>query len=266
MVAEDLHILDIAENDRWVARSADVMQAAIEQAIRLRGQCLLGLSGGSTPAPVFVELASRPVEWDKVRLLQVDERIVPIGSADRNLTDQQAAFASTDATWFPLPVDEVLEAMNGSAEQELAQRSLSLADIGDVDLGADSGFGSKLVRDVLAEFDKKLVELAGAPPVLDVVHLGLGSDGHTASLLPEDNAINELLLYSAMTGEYQGTNRVTLTRPIMDRARMAIWLVRGTNKCEALGRLLAGDMTIPAGLLRPAHSVIIADSDAACQS
>ncbi len=266
VVAEDLHILDIAENDRWVTRAADVMQAAIEQAIRLRGRCLFGLSGGSTPTPVFVELASRPIEWDNVCLLQVDERIAPVGSPDRNLTNQQAAFASTEASWFPLPVDEVLDVINDSAQRELSQQSESLGYIGELDFGVDGESSSKLVSDVLADFDASLVGLAGAPPVLDLVHLGLGADGHTASLFPGDSAVNELLLFTAMTGDYQGTKRITLTRPVIDRARMAVWLVRGTDKREPLGRLLQGDMTIPAGLLRPAHSVIVADGDAACQS
>lgn len=261
MVAEDLHILDIAENDRWVGRSVDVLQAAIEQAIRLRGMCLIGLSGGSTPNQVFQELATRPVAWENVVALQVDERVAPIGSPDRNLTAQQAAFSETDIQWVPLPVEDVLRELNGSLSDPL-----SLANVGETNLEFGHLTGMHLVRDVLADFDAQLVELAGSPPILDVVHLGLGTDGHTASLVPGDKAVNELLLYSALTGMYQGTHRITLTRPVMDRARMVVWLVRGASKREQLGRLLAGDMTIPAGLIRPAHSVIIADSDSACQT
>jgi 6-phosphogluconolactonase/glucosamine-6-phosphate isomerase/deaminase len=90
-------------------------------------------------------------------------------------------------------------------------------------------------------------------------------DGHTASLLPGDAAVDELRRYVALSGAYKGYRRLTLTRPVLDRAQLVVWLVRGAEKAEPLGRLLAGDLSIPAGLIRPRQSIVIADADAARQ-
>ncbi|MEM9652708.1 MAG: 6-phosphogluconolactonase [Actinomycetota bacterium] len=239
-MADDLHTLDITESDRWALRAADVMEAAIAQAIDRFGRCNLALSGGSTPAPVFLSLAERDLPWDAVTILQVDERIVPGDDPARNLAAQKDAFAELGATWLPLPVDELLN-------------------LGPLDsVRAD-------VKAILGRHQQQLIDLAGEPPLLDLVHLGLGDDGHTASLIPGDPLLNELRDYVGLTEVYNGNRRLSLTRPMLDRARMVVWLVSGSSKAEPLGRLLAGDMTIPAGLIRPAHSVVLADDAAARQ-
>ena len=212
------------------------MAAAIAASISRSGRCLMALSGGSTPAPVFEALAGRDLLWEKVTILQVDERLVPADSDDRNLGQQRLAFENLGAQWLPLPVDEIL--------------------------AADS---DAKVAAVLDRFGMDLIEHADEPPILDLVHLGLGDDGHTASLVPGDPLVNEMRDYVGLTGEYRGSKRISLTRPVLDRARMVVWLVSGSSKAEPLGRLLAGDMSIPAGLIRPAHSVILADADAARQ-
>ncbi len=235
-MADDLHTLDIANNDRWPERAADVMEAAITSAIGRSGRCLLALSGGSTPAPVFESLAERDLLWDKVTILQVDERLVQADDPARNLVQQQAAFQNLGVTWFPLPVDQILAA------------------------DSDAKLAAALDR-----FCVDFIGLADDPPILDLVHLGLGDDGHTASLVPGDPLVTEMRDYVGLTGDYRGTRRISMTRPVLDRARMVIWLVSGSSKAEPLGRLLAGDMTIPAGLIRPAHSVVLADADAARQ-
>lgn len=235
-VGQDLHTLDIASNERWPERAADVFAAAIAAAVEARERCLLALSGGATPAPVFTALATRSVPWDQVVIFQVDERLVPPDDPDRNLRGQRAALGSAGATWLPMPVDALL-----TVDSEAKKAA------------------------VIDRYCHELVELAGDPPVLDVVHLGLGRDGHTASLLPGDPLVNELRDYVGFSEVHRGTRRISLTRAVLDRARMAIWLVSGSTKAEPLGRLLAGDMTIPAGLIRPAHSVVLADADAARQ-
>lgn len=239
-MADDLHTLDITPTDRWALRAADVMEAAIAQAVDRFGRCNLALSGGSTPAPVFASLAERELPWESVTIFQVDERVVPMDDPARNLAAQQAAFADVGATWVPLPVDELLA-------------------LGQIDPVREE------VKMVLGRFRDRLVELADEPPILDVVHLGLGDDGHTASLVPGDPLVDDLRSYVGLTGVYNGSRRVSLTRPVLDRARMVVWLVSGSNKVGPLGRLLAGDMSIPAGLIRPAHSVVLADEDAARQ-
>jgi len=105
--------------------------------------------------------------------------------------------------------------------------------------------------------------VAGSPPVLDVVHLGLGPDGHTASLVPGDPVLEVSSLDVALAGPYQGRRRMTLTFPVLDRARCVLWIVTGAEKASVLRRLQAGDRSIPAGRVRADRALILADAAAA---
>jgi 6-phosphogluconolactonase len=105
--------------------------------------------------------------------------------------------------------------------------------------------------------------LAGTPPVLDLVHLGLGVDGHTASLVPGDPSLDVLDQEVALAGPYLGRRRMTLTFPVLDRARRVLWVVTGEEKSSMLQRLQAGDRTIPAGRVRQESAMLIADRAAA---
>jgi 6-phosphogluconolactonase len=104
--------------------------------------------------------------------------------------------------------------------------------------------------------------IAGTPPVLDLVQLGLGEDGHTASLFPEDAALQIVDADVAVSGPYKGRKRMTLTVPAIDRARRILWLVTGAGKAVALQRLRSGDRSIPAGRVRSDRAILLADTAA----
>ena len=105
--------------------------------------------------------------------------------------------------------------------------------------------------------------LAGSPPVLDLAHLGLGPDGHTASLIPGDPVLKVAEADVALTGLYQGRRRMTLTYPILNRSRCILWLVTGSEKAGMLARLRDGDLSIPAGLVHREQAIVLADRAAA---
>ena len=101
------------------------------------------------------------------------------------------------------------------------------------------------------------------PDVFDLVHLGMGDDGHTASLVPGDPVLDVVDREVALTGEYRGLRRMTVTYPVLDRARRVLWLIAGVDKAPMLSRLLAGDVGIPAGRVSTVDQLVVADGRAA---
>ena len=99
-------------------------------------------------------------------------------------------------------------------------------------------------------------------PALDLVHLGLGPDGHTASLVPGDPVLEVTDRLVALTGEYQGRRRMTLTYPAIEAARSVLWLVTGADKPDGLAKLRAGDPSIPAGRVRARDATLLVSAEA----
>jgi 6-phosphogluconolactonase len=216
------------------ARGAALVAASARAAAAARGRFVFAVSGGHTPWQMLQALATQDVPWPVVHVTQVDERVAPLGDADRNLTHlRQSLLAQA-----PLRPEQV-HAMPVEA----------------ADLGAAA-----------ARYARTLAELAGSPPVLDLVHLGLGPDGHTASLVPGDSVLEVAEADVAMTGPYQGRRRMTVTYPLLDRARQILWLVTGPDKVDMLPRLLDGDRAIPGGRVAQDRAVVLADRAAAARS
>src|SRR4029453_6475952 len=115
------------------------------------------------------------------------------------------------------------------------------------------------------QYAATLQKIAGTPAVLDLAHLGLGPDGHTASLVPGDPVLDVTDADVALTGFYQDRRRMTLTYPILDRSRRIVWLVTGREKAEMLARLSRADRSIPAGRISQHQAVVLADHEAAAR-
>ncbi len=199
-------------------------------AIRERGRFLCALSGGETPRPMLAALAREPLPWEHIDVFQTDERVAPAGSEARNLTHLERLLVTPAA----LPAAR-LHAMPVEADN-LATAAATHAQV--------------------------LLDAAGAPPVFDLVHLGLGVDGHTASLFAGDAALEVDDAWVAATGSYHGYRRMTLTLPTLERARCVLWLVCGTAKAGVLARLCAGDDALPAGRVARDNAWVVTDDAA----
>ena len=224
--------LEVYSNADAVAQKAAALVAAeARAAVAARGAFVMAVSGGHTPWQMLRALAGEDVPWDAVRVVQVDERVAPTGDPDRNLTHLHESLVEH----APLRPERIHAMPVESSNLQAACEEYALT----------------------------LRTIAGSPPVLDLIHLGLGPDGHTASLVPGDAVLEIKDADVALTGLYQGRRRMTLTYPILSRSRRILWLVTGSEKAGMLARLRAGDAQIPAGRVRADHALVLADRAAA---
>jgi 6-phosphogluconolactonase len=230
-----IEVLDDTED--VARRGAEEIAAAARDAVAARGRFAFAVSGGRTPWRMLAWLAeAREVPWRCMHVFQADERVAPDGDPARNWTPLEDALLS----YAPLPPGHAHAIAVGECRD-------------DADLAAAA-----------AAYARALEAVCGAPPVLDLVHLGLGADGHTASLVPGDPVLDVTDRDVAFTAEpYQGHRRVTLTFPALARAHRVLWVVTGAEKRDALARLLAGDGGIPAGRVAAGDALVLADRAAA---
>jgi len=208
-------------------RAASLIAAYARESVAARGQFCFAVSGGKAPWIMLRDLADEDVPWEKVQVFQIDERVAPAGDPDRNLTHLHESLLER----VPIRLDQIhampvqLPELDGAA----------------------------------AQYEQTLREACGTPPVLDLAHLGLGPDGHTASLVPGDPVLNVTDRDVALTGVYMGRRRMTLTYPIINRSRRILWLVTGADKVDALRKLRAGDSSIPGARIARDKAVLLAE-------
>lgn len=203
----------------------------IRENLTKKGFFTMAISGGRTPWEMIKELAQEDLPWEKVFLFQVDERIAPDGHQDRNLTQLfntiQGTKMMTRLNIFPMQV--IAEDLDHACQE-------------------------------YADHIKKITESGK----LDLIHLGIGTDGHTASLIPGDDVLEVQDKNVALTSSpYQGRNRMTLTYPLINQAEKILWIITGEEKAEMLERLLQQDPKIPAGKISQSQAIILTEESAA---
>lgn len=218
----------LADKPALVARAYDLAIAKIGEAVAARGRCTLALAGGSTPKPLYEALAAdATLPRDRLHLFWGDERYVPADDPDSNQRMAREAWIDREP---PFPVANVhpMVTTGGDPVADAARHERELQDFFEI--------------------------APGEVPVFDIILLGMGDDGHTASLFPHTDAlaVRDRLVTVGNKGESQ---RLTFTYPVLNAARCVIFLVAGANKQVPLTAVRApeGDwQTYPAGAVRPA--------------
>jgi 6-phosphogluconolactonase len=210
----------VLEDPGELARiAAQTTAEIIDGAIRARGTCYWALAGGETPRGCYEELGREPyrgrVSWDRVRFFWSDERLVPLDDPASNYAMAQTALLSR----IRPQEDHVFPLQDPARYTELLGR---------------------------------LPHNGGILPRFDLIHLGMGEDGHTASLFPGDPALEEeKALVLRVRAPKPPPERLTLTLPVINAARQVLFLIQGAGKREALAQVLKGDASLPAGMVRP---------------
>jgi 6-phosphogluconolactonase len=223
--------------------AADRIVAAARNAIRRRGRFHLALSGGSTPRVVYALLAAPPrvgaVDWSRVEFFWGDERAVPPDHPDSN---------------YGVARELLLEHLPGVRRGAIHRMP---ADAADRDATARR-YQSELARAFGIPSD------APRPPALDLVWLGMGRDGHTASLFPGSTALAEQRRWAVATwAPSLAAWRMTLTLPVINAARAALVVVTGADKADAVRSIRSGSRDLPAARVRARSTLWLLDAHAA---
>jgi 6-phosphogluconolactonase len=222
--------LDVRATESETALAAALWLAAqVRRVAAAQTTVSLAFSGGRTPAALIRAFAACEVPWSQVTVFQVDERLVPTADLRRNAHQLE-------------PLRAKLDAPGGSRLRLMAPDS--------------TGSPSEACH----AYEQHLGDRAETG--VDIVHLGLGDDGHTASLVPGDPVLSVDHASLAITGEYQGTQRLTMTYPLLQRSGQILWLATGSTKAGRIAQLLQGDPSIPAGALSRVPGVVFCDRSA----
>ncbi len=213
------------------SRAAEIVVARARSSIAHRGAFTVALSGGSTPAVMLDHLALRDLLWSRIHVFQVDERIVPDDDPDRNA--------------------------GGLLEHLVDRIEIPPANVHLMPVTAPN------LANASHHYAAELAALSGSDGRLDLVHLGLGDDGHTASWPPGDPVADAGDMDVAVVGPYRGHLRMTLTPRVVNRARRILWLVSGEEKAGAVEGLIAGDFRLPASRVATGNATLLLDEVAA---
>ena len=223
MSLEQIPIEILAEDTSVALRAAELVVEHAHTSILARGIFTLAVSGGQTPGQMFAELSLR----DDFPWEQT-----AVYQVDERIAPDGDPSRNLILLWENLP--------------EAAFSQLHPMPVQDEDLEQAAGRYASVL-----------------PERFDLIHLGIGSDGHTASLVPGDPVLGVFDRDVALTGLYMGLRRMTFTYPVLDRARALLWLITGEEKRDALSGLSRADESIPAGRVAREHALIVADAAAA---
>ena len=225
----------LVDGEALAQRAVDHLVRAAVQAIDERGQFVWAVSGGSTPRRMLQLLSERrDLDWSRTHLFQVDERVAPDGDPDRNATMLETELLTDEFTEHNKPAGIWLMPVTAD------------------DLPAAA-----------ADYQSQMDDVTGSPVVFDLIQLGMGSDGHTASLIPGDPILDIDDRDVAISEEYQGRIRMSFTWPVLDRAKELLWVIGGASKQEAVQQFLNNDPSIPATLPTQARATVLLDQAAA---
>lgn len=236
-MSPELHV-EVVPTGHLAERAAVWVADRIWTAASERGVAHLAVSGGSTPVSLFNCLATMHLPWDRLHVWQVDERVAPDGSPDRNASQLQP-LGQAGAHVHLMPVD----IHNGNPTPTQGDHDRSAVVIGE---------GNEALSRAALRY------AASFPDRFDVTHLGLGDDGHTASWPPGDSVIRATATVSVV-GPFNGLMRMTMTPVVINASRHIMFLVSGLAKVAMLSRLYAADTTIAAVAVRRPGTVVLTD-------
>ena len=224
-------IIVVPDGERLARTGADLFLKTALESIRATGRFTVAVSGGSTPRAMHRLLAKPPlvetIPWERVYLFWVDERMVPPENEASNYGTALKDFLHET----PLPRSNVFSMVSDKAPAEAA-----------------------------SDYQERMRSFFGGDgfPSLDLIMLGIGTDGHTASIFPGDpTAVDTDAWVAAVRGGNPLVDRLTLTLQVLNRSKKAVFLVSGRNKSDVARRLIVGDASnLPAGLIRPAGDLI----------